>query len=307
MNIAGIDPRLNATRIAHHLHVGRARVAGRLKAWKRSGLLRQYDVWLNPALIGWQGAAVNIRVEHPRAKSTLFSRLEMVDGAVMAMEFLGEWVTLALVAPDWAALERRVALVRGLAGVKEVEPPIPWPVLEPRRQLTPLDIRIVRALRDRPAATLSDAARRVGISTRTMTRRYSTLIDDWAVWFVPIFDFRAISYPLVSLQAVVRSEVDNETVIRQISKRFPLTLAFRDPIAGAGIPSQLNVFVMPPSAAHLEDLEQYVSSIKGVVGIEMNIMIRLHSFRAWFDSHLDALAQASPTKIPLARRKAPGQ
>jgi len=302
VNIAGIDPRLNATRIAHNLHVGRARVAARLKAWKVSGLLRQYDVWLNPGLIGWQGAAINIRVEHPRVKSTLFSRLEMVDGAVMAMEFLGEWVTLALVAPDPAALERRVALVRGLAGVKEVESPIPWPVLEPRRKLSPLDIRIVRALRDRPEATLSEAARRVGISTRTMTRRYSALIDDWAVWFVPIFDFRAISYPLVSLAAVVRSEVDNETVIRQISKRFPLTLAFRDPIAGPGIPSRVNVFVMPPSAAHLEDLEQFVSSINGVIELEMNIMIRLHAFGTWFDSHLDALARGSVPDVPRGRQ-----
>ena len=295
---------MNATRIAHNLHVGRARVAARLRAWKRSGLLRQYDVWLNPGLIGWTGAAVNIRVDHPRVKSTLFSRLEMVDGAVMAMEFLGDWVTLALVAPDSAALERRVALLRGLTGVREVEPPIPWPVLEPRRKLTPLDIRIVRALRDRPTATLSEAARRVGISTRTMTRRYSALIDDWAVWFVPIFDFRAITYPLVTLQAVVRSEVDNETVIRAISRRFPLTLAFRDPIVGPGISSHVNIFVMPPSAAHLEDLEQYVSSIKGVVELEMHIMIRLHSFRSWFDSHLDALTQASVAETSTGRRKA---
>lgn len=304
VNIAGIDPRLNATRIAHNLHVGRARVAARLKAWRLSGLLRQYDVWLNPGLIGWLGAAVNIRVEHPRAKSTLISRLEMVDGAVMAMEFLGEWITLALVAPDQAALGRRVALVRGLTGVREVEPPILWPVLEPRRKLTPLDLRIVRALRDRPAATLSEAARRAGISTRTMTRRYSALIDDWAVWFVPIFDFRAISCPLVSLQAVVSSEVDNDTIIRQIAKRFPLTLAFRDPIVGSGIPAHVSVFVMPPSPAHLEDLEQYVSSIQGIVELEMNIMIRLHSFGAWFDSHLDALALGTVSQIPSGRQKA---
>lgn len=298
VNIAGIDPRLNATRIAHNLGVGRARVAARLKAWKESGLLRRYDVWLNPGLIGWRGAAVNIRVDHPRAKSTLFSRLEMVDGAVMAMEFLGEWITLALVASDETSLARRVELVRGLAGIREVEPPTPWPVLEPRRGLTPLDLRIVRALRERPTATLSEAAHRVGISTRTMTRRYSALIDDWAVWFVPIFDFRAITSPLVSLRAVVRAEVDNEAVIRQISKRFPLTLAFRDPIVGAGMRREVNVFVMPPSAAHLEDLEQYVSSIKGVVELEMNIMIRLHSFTGWFDSHLEALARPRVPESP---------
>ena len=289
VNIAGIDPQLNATRIAKRLRVGRARVAARLRAWTASGLLVRYEVWLNPALIGWRGAAVNIRVDHPRVKAALLARLGVIDGAVMAMEFLGEWITVGLVVPDEAALERRIALIRGLSGVKEVEPPILWPVLEPQRKLTSLDIRIVRALRERPTATLSDAAHRVGISTRTMTRRYSALVDDWAVWFVPIFDFRAISYPMVTLRAALRPETDSEAVIRQIGARFPLNLAFRDPITGSTARSEVNLFVMPPSAAHLEDLEKFVSSIKGVGDLEMNLMIRLHSFRGWFDRHLGEL------------------
>ena len=73
---------------------------------------------------------------------------------------------------------------------------------------------------------------------------------------------------------------------------------------GSGIPAHVSVFVMPPSPAHLEDLEQYVSSIQGVVELEMNIMIRLHSFGAWFDSHLDALALGSASQIPSGRQKA---
>jgi DNA-binding Lrp family transcriptional regulator len=302
VNITGIDPRLNATRMASHLRVGRARVAARLKAWSDSGLLVRYEVWLNPALIGWRGAAVNIRVEHPRAKPGLLSHLGMVEGAVLGMEFLGDWVTVALVIPDEAALERRVALIRGLSGVKEVEEPILWPILEPKRQLSSLDIRIVRALRERPTATLSEVAQRVGISTRTMTRRYSALIDSLAVWFVPIFDFRAISYPLVALRVGLRPETDGEHVVRQVTARFPLTLTFRDPLAGLTPRSEVNLFVMPPSAAHLEDMEQFVSSIKGVLDLEMNIMIRLHSFRAWFDQHLETMAPSPGQSAALRRR-----
>lgn len=289
MNVAGIDPRLNATRIARRLRVGRARVAARLKAWKDSGLLLRYDVWLNPALFGWQGAAVNIRVDHPRTKPTLFARLGLIDGAVLGLEFLGEWVSLGLVAPDRPSLDRRIALVRGLAGVREVEPPILWSVLEPKRELTALDIRIVRALRERPTATLSEAARRVGISTRTMTRRYSTLVDDWAVWFVPVFDFRAISYPMVSLRAVLRPEIGRESFLRQVRTRFPLALDFQGAVAGPEPGSAVNIFVMPPSVAHLEELELFVSSIKGVVEVEANIMVRMHSFSAWFDRHLETM------------------
>jgi DNA-binding Lrp family transcriptional regulator len=292
VNLAGIDPRLSATRIAKRLRVGRARVAGRLKAWDATGFLLRYDVWLNPALFGWHGAWVSVRVDHPRVKPDLFAHLALVDGAISALEFLGEWVTVGLVAPDPESLDRRAGLMRGLAGVRGVEPPVPWRGPAPKRELTTLDVRIVRALRERPTATLSDTARRVGISTRTMTRRYSELVDGLAVWFVPVFDFRAISYPVVSLSLNVGPGVGPENVTRRIRARFPLTLGFQTAELGPelGDGGQL-LFVMPPSAAHLEDLEQFVRSIEGVVEFEANVMVRMHSFPAWFDRHLESLAR----------------
>lgn len=285
-NLSGIDPRLNATRIAKRLRVGRARVAARLKAWDERGFLLRYDVWLNPALIGWQGAWVSIRVDHPRAKPALFAHLAFIDGAVSGLELIGEWVSLGLVAPDAASLERRVGLVRGLAGVRAVEAPVLWDTPAPKRALSALDIRIVRALRERPTATLGDTARRVGVSTRTMTRRYSSLIEDSAVWFVPILDFRAISRPVVSVGVTLTAEVGRESVARQIRTRYPLTLDFGAPVSG---PTAHIFFVLPPSAAHLEELELFVGAIKGVTTVEANVMVRIHSFSSWFDRHLETL------------------
>ena len=291
VNLAGIDPRLNATRIAHRLRVGRTRVAGRLKAWNTSGFLLRYDVWLNPAIFGWQGAWMSIRVDHPRVKPALFERLALIDGAVSGLEFLGDWISLGVVAPDASSIDRRADLVRGLAGVAEVEPPVLWKVPEPRRALSPLDVRIVRALRDRPRATLSEIARRVGISTRTMTRRYSELVDDLAVWFVPVFDFRAISYPVVSVGFFLAPEVEPEVVVRRIRSRYPLTLEFRSVRVGPDLAATEHViFVMPPSAAHLEDLDHFVRSIDGVAAFETNVMVQVRSFPAWFDRHLETLS-----------------
>jgi DNA-binding Lrp family transcriptional regulator len=294
VNLAGIDPRLNATRIAQRLHVGRARVAGRLKAWSESGFLARYDVWLNPALFGWQGAWLSLQVDHPRHKATLLARLALVEGAVGGLEFLGDWVSLGLVFPEPAALERTTELLRGLAGVRAVEPPAIWEVAEPRRALTPLDIRIVRALRERPTATLSETSHRVGISARTMTRRYGELVENWAVWFVPVFDFRAISYPVVSLSLLLDPGTGPADVLRRLRARFPLTLESRFQGAGpdgGAIPHVF--FVMPPSAAHLEELTLLVESMEGVRSVESLLLVRVHSFPAWFDRHLASLARPS--------------
>ncbi len=290
VNLAGVDPRLNATRIARRLHVGRARVSARLKVWKEVGFLRRYDVWLNPTLLGWQGGWVNLRVDHHRGKPDLFRRLGLVDGVVSALEFLGDWVSVGLIAPDAPSLDRRVALLRGLVGVREVEGPSLWRTPVPKRPLTPLDLRILHALRERPTATLSETARRVGISTRTMTRKYSDLVEDWAVWFVPVFDFTALVPPVVSLNLAVRPGTSQDAVVRALRKHFPLVLeSSRGAMVTDLEPDAIVLFVTLPSAASTEELHRVSEGIEGVSAVELLTMVRMHAFPEWFDRQLEAL------------------
>jgi DNA-binding Lrp family transcriptional regulator len=282
----GVDPRLNATRIAHRLKVGRARVAGRLRSWSRSGFLVRYDVWPNPALFGARTAWLNIQVDHPRHKPALFERLGMLEGAIWGLEFLGDWITLGVVGADGTAFERARGLVRGLAGVAEVETPMLSREVEPSRALTPLDVRIVRALRERPTATLSATAQRVGVSTRTITRRYSELIDRSLVWFVPVLDFRAISYPVVAVTVEMRPGAPSDGLARRIRARYPLAFDYGDTDPDAGGPGSTGFIVIPPSAAHLEELDRYIAGLDGVVRHETNVFVRMHSFPGWFDRQL---------------------
>jgi DNA-binding Lrp family transcriptional regulator len=302
VDLAGVDPRLNATRVAERLHVGRSRVAARLKVWKDAGFLRRFDVWLNPALLGWQGGWVSLRVEHPRMKPDLFRRLRLVDGVVSALEFIGEWTSVGLIAPDRETLQRRVDLLRGLAGVSGIEGPAPWNPPAPTRPVSPLDLRIIHALRERPTASLSDIARRVGISTRTMTRRYSELVEGWAVWFVPVFDFTALISPVVCLNLAVDPGTSQDAVVRALRKKFPLVLEARRGALVPGNGTELIVlFVTLPSAASLEELDRWTAAIEGVQGVEALTMIRMHAFPEWFDHQLAAL-MAPKTR---SRRLAP--
>jgi DNA-binding Lrp family transcriptional regulator len=303
VNIAGVDPRLNATRIAHRLHVGRRRVAARLRVWKEVGFLLRYDVWLNPALLGVQGAWLNVRVEHPRVKPDLFRRLGLIDGVVSALDFVGEWVSVGLVGPDEPSILRKMGLIRGLAGVADVEGPGAWSAPAPKRRLTSLDLRIVRALRERPDGSLSDTARRVGISTRTMTRRYSELVGDWAVWFVPVFDFTALVPPIISLNLEVRPGTSQELIARAIRKRFPLVLESRL-LAGVpdGPPPVILVFVTLPSAASFEELHRLAETLEGVKSVEQLTMVRMHVYPEGFDRELTALVNAASRPNSLSRR-----
>ncbi len=296
VTIAGVDPRLNASRVARRLGVSRARVDARLKEWTRYGLLQRFDVWPNPALFDRVGFSVDVRLADRFQKETLFERIRLIDGAVGAIDFVGAWVAAQFVVPGSADVSRTVALVRGLSGVAEVGAPMDWARVEPTRELTPLDLRIVRVLRRYPTEPLSVVAHHVGVSTRTITTRYGRLVDDLAVWFVPVLDFRALTEPVVSLNVHLGPSVEREAIARAIRRAFPKTLEFRRAPFGSILPETYAVFfVLCPSAARVEELEGFVRQLPGVNDVEMFGMIRIVSFPETFDRLVPAASKENPS------------
>ena len=284
VTIAGIDPRLSANRIAARLRVSRARVDSRLKSWTKSGLLRRFDVWPNPALVGRIGFTVDVRVSDRLRKDEVFRRVGLVDGAVGGVDLVGEWVSLQFVVPREADVRRTTELLRGIAGVAEVEEPLPWERLEPARQLTPLDRRIVRVLRRYPTHPLAAIARWVGVSTRTITTRYGRLLDDLAVWFVPEWDFRVLAQPLALVNLFLQESADRASVSRGVRRAFPQALEFVRTGFGPKVPEHVReFFLLLSSPAGVEEAESSMRRLPGVASVELLVLIRTFSFPGTFD------------------------
>jgi len=301
VTVAGIDPRLNVTHIAKRLGTSRTRIARRLKIWSESGFIRRYDVWPNPALLHLSGWSANVRVTDRLDKPEFFRRLGTVDGIVSAIEFLGDWVSVQFVAPDEEAGRRRIELLRHLKGVAEVEEAYGWRQLDPKVALSPLDLRILQALRERPRGTLTEIARTVGISTRTMTTRYERLVESWAVWFVPVFDFTQL--PLVNMNVWLHPGASRDRVIQAVVKRFPWALEFG--WSGFGpqeVEDYMVLFVTLPSVGAIEEIERLVRGVPGTRDVEVVVMLRTHSFPGWFDELLGRLSRPSPGAVPLRGR-----
>jgi DNA-binding Lrp family transcriptional regulator len=296
VTVAGIDPRLNVSYLAKRLHTSRTRITRRLARWSDSGFLQRYDVWPNPALLHLSGWTVNVRATDRLDKAGLLDRLGTVDGVVSAVEFLGEWLSVQFVAPDEETSRRRIELLRHLKGVAEVEGPVAWRRLEPRATLSPLDLRIVKALRERPRGTLTETARAVGISTRTMTTRYERLVENWSVWFVPVFDFTQLPLPLVNLNIWLCPDATADRVTQTVVKRFPWTLEFG--WGGLG-PSEREdfvvLFVTLPSVGAIEEVERLARSVPGTLDVEAIVMLRTHSFPRWVDEYLARLSPRPPS------------
>jgi len=300
VSISGIDPRINANRMARELGVSRARVAARLRAWAEHGFLERYDVWPNPYLFGLTGATFDLRVADRFAKDAVLSRIGLVPGAVGGLDFLGDWLAVTFVLPRDAEASRTAALLRGISGVGEVSEALPWTPPVSEGTMSPLELRIVRVLRAYPTDSLASIARRVGVSTRTITTRYGRLIDEQAVWFVPAFDFRALSEPVVNLNLQFRSGADRDAFGRALRRTYPRSLEFRRTAFGPALPETYgSFFVVERSVARTEELEAWVRSQPGLVSEEALIMKRIFSFPETFDRLI-----AGDPEVAVRRRAA---
>jgi DNA-binding Lrp family transcriptional regulator len=298
VSISGIDPRLNANRIARKLGVSRARVATRLRSWAQYGFLDRYDVWPNPYLFGLAGVSFDVRVSDRFAKDAVLARIGLVPGAVGGLDFLGDWFAVTFVLPRDADASRTAALLRGFTGIAEVGEAVPWASSASEGTLTPLELRIVRALRQYPTDSLASIARHVGVSPRTITSRYGRLIDEQAVWFVPAFDFRALAEPVVALNLRFRSGADRHEFDGALRRTYPRSLEFQRTEFEPALPETYGSYiVMERSVARTEELEVWVRQQPGVTDEEALIMKRVVSFPDTFDR----LIASDPATTPGRR------
>lgn len=303
VELSGVDPRLNASRVSRRLGISRARVAARLRAWTEFGFVRRFDVWPNPHLFGLTGTTFDVRVADRLRKPSVIERLGLVPGAVVALDYAGEWMGFTCVFRLGEDPNRIGALLRGLADVSEVGPAVPWGVPDVGRPLSPLDLRILRVLRQFPTDTLASIARHVGVSTRTITGRYGRLLDERSAWFLPVFDFRALAEPAVSVGVQCRSVADRVAFGRALHHEYPRSIEFHRTPFGPVLEETFGYFfVLARSAARVEELESWVRDFPGVERHEAVTMIRMVSFPETFDR---IVGEVEPLSEKPAPRKAP--
>jgi len=117
-----------------------------------------------------------------------------------------------------------------------------------------------------------------------VTTRYGRLVDDLEVWFVPVFDFRALAQPVLAVNLGLKADADPALLAHAVRKSFPQSLTFRRAPFGPALPERMAVFfVLVPSTARVEETERSLRAMPGVETSETLVMIRMFSFPETFD------------------------
>jgi hypothetical protein len=110
------------------------------------------------------------------------------------------------------------------------------------------------------------------------------LVEDLAVWFVPVLDFRALAQPVVAVNLGLKEDADAALLSHAVRKNFPQSLDFRRAPFGPALPERTRVFfLLIPSAAQVEQTERTLRSLPGVETSEVLLIVRMFSFPDTFD------------------------
>jgi len=274
------DVRISYARVAAGLDVDEETVRSRLKRMNDARFLRGWQLVLNPVLLGRDAAIVELRVAEAVSKSEVISRLKLLEGVMLIDDFYGRELAVLTLYENTATLERQVQLFASLCRCPTA---VSWKLGFPRCELTPTgtDWRIMQALRRTGRARLSDVARRLRLSTRTVKRRLTRLVEGNAFYLDPILDVGKVGG--VRCRFWVTSETRwKRAVDQKILSGLPRIISTHT------APREYSLFIAHlANASEVQEILGWVKKLRGVKEARATIEVEHIHVQEWLEGEIE--------------------
>jgi len=199
------------TEIASKLGVDEETVRNRIKHLRDSGFLLGYRIVPNPALLGRAFASLHIEFKDRDSKQAAIPRLARTGGVINIGSTYDKSVLVTLFADENQDFQKLIADV-GIDGQVSQVPRLGLRTTSYR--MTRLDWEIVSLMLRDAERKLDEIAKQLKVSTRTVKRRLNMMMDEAAIFAMPIVDLRkteGISYQLrVQVEPDKKSQVEKQ-------------------------------------------------------------------------------------------------
>lgn len=298
----GIEPFAGLTRdprpwraevLAKTLKISPRLAKDRVARLEREGFVVGYDVQPNLALLGLKSRTYAFELPTRADRRARLDALPALDGVMGFVDYVSGWLTVTFTFRDEAEHDRRLASVREhLGGIEPLtwfEPHAP----DPGRALTPLEWRILRAIRGDARRPVRDIAQRVGVSTKTVQRRVDRLAAEGAfatfVWLHERFHDEVL---LCSLVVRVEDAKAHEAIHalhgRLLADAWARCSA---PLLQEGV--HYDLVAAPRTPRGLADLIEETARLPGVLDVHGHLATRTVFTLAWIDAEMDRVAASA--------------
>lgn len=255
----------------------------RLAKMKKSGFIRYFQIYPNFELLGMRGAAYLFRVPDVTRKAEIIDRCALVDGVTEIHNFIGPEICIDFTFLDGADEARRLELFRHLTECTQPErfyervmPPVGV-------DLTPVDWRIIKALRYNAFRPLSAVARELHLTPKTVRKRFERMAENNAVIIVPLVNPADIPDTITHVILLYPAPEHREEVVRRSLEEFaPSCFLART------FPSGNTMLCL--AARTLGEIEEnFVRArrIQGMHDARLLVLREIREFTQWVDAAID--------------------
>ena len=184
----GINPSFRE--MARKLGVPHGTLRYRIRRFYSSGVITGSSVFPNPNLLGLKSGACTMDVSPLLQKEEVVKELQHVENVVFVHNFVGSLVWATFTYDSEESLQKRLAAMREIAGVEGLFSQIPFPPcsVEPSRA----EAEFLLYLTSNGFSTDAEAAKKLGVSAKTVQRRLSRLVDGNALLSLPRLNYSAL-------------------------------------------------------------------------------------------------------------------
>ena len=276
------DVRESYSKIAKRLAIDEETLRKRMRRAQQIGLLQGMHLILNPHLIGCESAALELEVDNEDRKGSVISQIELIEGMVFIVNFLGKKLRTVFFYDNERVLARKIQLIRSICASS---PGMHWNDPFPRcnMKLRKTDWLIIRAIRREARKGLPEIAKQIQVSTRTVKRRLSMMIEANAFFLMPVFDHARSAGVVCSYTVSFPDTNEKPKIDEQIKSRLA-RLVFSNTSA-----KMYSVFsVICNNVSEADEIRKSIKSLVGVKGVTMNIVKEFILVPDWLDGLINS-------------------
>lgn len=255
----------------------------RLNKMQKSGFIHYFQIYPNFRLLGLNGVAYVFDVGDVVKKYEVIEKCSLVDGVTEIHNFIGPHVCIDFTYQDSRDESRRLELFRKLTLCESPARFYDRAMPSTEIGLSNLDWRIVKALRYNAFKPLSTVAEELGLTPKTVRRRFERMAQNNAMIIVPVVNpahiANTITYVILMYPSADKWSVVMEEVMKMFSYSYFLTRMF-PPGNGA-------VYLSARTLAETEDNLIRVRKIEGMKDAKLMILKEMREYTQWLDSAID--------------------
>ncbi len=177
--------------IAKRLGVDEETVRNRVSKVRQSGILKGWQLVVNPHLIGRESASIELQVADASRKGVSIEQICLIEGVISILDFHGQALQVGIYYRNERELARQLRLMESICGRKHMTR---WNVAFPPcgLKMKKTDWRLLGVLMKGPRRRLSDVALESKTSARTVNRRVGLMMENFAFFLHTEIDFKRL-------------------------------------------------------------------------------------------------------------------